>query len=271
MRLKFLFIGFTLIFSGLTSSWSKSSSVFLDDLTSTEVKQAIHDGVTTIIIPIGGTEQTGPHIALGKHNVRVKYLAGKIAEKLGNVLVAPVLAYVPEGSISPPSGHMRFPGTISIPSEVFRSIIVASAGSLKSYGFVDIVLIGDHGGYQKDLKAIEILLNHSWRKEKSVAHYVSEYYRASDIEYANILISKGLTAAKIGKHGGTSDTSLMLAVDKTLVRTELLNTVDAKSISMGVDGDPSAATENLGIIGVNLVIDKSVDAIRKFSNRATHK
>ena len=72
-----------------------------------------------VIIPIGGTEQNGPHMAIGKHNVRVKLLAGKIAAALGNALVAPVLPYVPEGRVDPPTAHMRFPGTITVPEDAF--------------------------------------------------------------------------------------------------------------------------------------------------------
>ena len=83
-------------------------SVFLEDLTWTEVRDAIAAGKTTVIVPTGGTEQNGPHMALGKHNYLVKYKAGQIAKQLGNALVAPVVAYVPEGDINPPTGHMRF-------------------------------------------------------------------------------------------------------------------------------------------------------------------
>jgi len=65
-------------------------------------RDALRAGATTIIIPIGGTEQNGPHMALGKHNVRAAALSQRIAEKLGNALVAPVLSYVPEGRVTPP-------------------------------------------------------------------------------------------------------------------------------------------------------------------------
>src|SRR5664279_1776247 len=83
-------------------------TVFLDELTWTELRDQIRAGRRTIIVPIGGTEQSGPHIVLGKHNVRVKVLAEKIALALGDTLVAPVMAYVPEGNISPPTAHMRW-------------------------------------------------------------------------------------------------------------------------------------------------------------------
>ena len=96
-------------------------SVFLEDLTWTELRDAIAAGKTTIIVPIGGTEQNGPAMALGKHNRRVKLLSERIAVALGDALVAPVIAYVPEGSLNPPSGHMRFPGTISVPEAAFEA------------------------------------------------------------------------------------------------------------------------------------------------------
>src|SRR5260221_9235109 len=99
------------------------SSVYLEELTSPEVAAAIHSGKTTILVPIGGTEQNGSHMVLGKHNVRARVLAGDIAERLGNALVAPVIAYVPEGAIDPPTGHMRQPGTISVPEEHFERML----------------------------------------------------------------------------------------------------------------------------------------------------
>ena len=111
-----------------------SGSVFLEDLTWTELRDAIRAGKTTAIVPIGGTEQNGPAIALGKHNARVKVLSEKIASELGNAIVAPVIAYVPEGSIHPPSGHMRFPGTLTVSDDVFQKTLEYAARSLKSAG-----------------------------------------------------------------------------------------------------------------------------------------
>src|SRR5215510_1543390 len=87
-------------------------TVYLEDLTWTEVRELIRAGKSTVILPTGGTEQNGPYVALGKHNARVRALSERIARALGDALVAPVLAYVPEGRVDPPGGHMRFPGTI---------------------------------------------------------------------------------------------------------------------------------------------------------------
>src|SRR5258708_7216627 len=72
-------------------------SIFIEELTWTELRAAVNAGNTVALIPTGGTEQNGPHMALGKHNVIVRYTAGEIARRLGDTLVAPVMPYVPEG------------------------------------------------------------------------------------------------------------------------------------------------------------------------------
>jgi creatinine amidohydrolase/Fe(II)-dependent formamide hydrolase-like protein len=112
-----------------------ASSFYLEELTWTEVRERMKSGTDTVIIPTGGTEQNGPHIVLGKHNWIVRHTSGEIARELGNALAAPVLAYVPEGPISPPSGHMAFPGTISVRDESFGMILEDTARSFKAHGF----------------------------------------------------------------------------------------------------------------------------------------
>jgi creatinine amidohydrolase len=188
------------------------SSVFLEDLTWTELRDAIGAGKTTIIMPIGGTEQNGPAMALGEHNRRVKLLSERIAVALGNALVAPVIAYVPEGSISPPSGHMRFPGTISVPEAAFETILESAARSFKQHGFRDIVVLGDHGGYQANEKTVANKLNREWTSSNARAHAMTQYYDAAQIGFAQILKDHGFTSSEIGTHAGLNDTSLMLAL-----------------------------------------------------------
>ncbi len=116
-------------------------TVFLEELTWTEVRDAIQAGKTTVIIATGGTEQNGPHMVLGKHNFIVKHTAEQIARRLGDALVAPVVAYVPEGELDPATGHMRFSGTITLPNEYFMKLVEYAARSFRVHGFKDIVLI----------------------------------------------------------------------------------------------------------------------------------
>jgi creatinine amidohydrolase len=240
-----------------------AGSVFLDELTWTELRDLIQSGKTTIIIPIGGTEQSGPDMALGKHNVRVKALAEKVARALGNALIAPVMAYVPEGSVNPPTAHMRFPGTITVPDDVFEKTLEYAARSFKLHGFRDIVFLGDHGGYQRDESVVADRLNREWAKTPARAHAVLEYYSVTQNDYVQALKAKGYTNEEIGTHAGLADTSLMLAVDPSLVRVDRLPSDSGLSSANGVYGDPRRATAALGQIGVDLIVSRTVTAIRK--------
>jgi len=236
-------------------------SVFLEDLTWPEVRAAIQSGTTTIIVPAGGTEQNGLHMALGKHNQRARLLAGRIASALGDTLVAPVLAYTPEGEISPPSGHMRFPGTISIPDTAFRSTLEAAARSLRQAGFTYVVLIGDHGGYQPVLRDAAADLNRAWAGTPVRAYWIEDYYKATQTAYRQALRAKGLSDAELGSHAGAADTSLMLALDPSLVRPDRLAML--QGAAEGASGDPRLASAALGQLGVDLIVTQTVAAIRK--------
>src|SRR5438132_5659601 len=175
-----------------------ADTLFLGELTWTELRDQIRSGKTTVIVPIGGTEQNGPHMALDKHNLRMRYLSEKIAQALGNALVAPVIAYVPEDGLAPPTAHMRFPGTITVPEEAFDKILEYAARSFKLAGFHDVVFLGDHGSYQKDEKAVADRLNKEWAAQPVRVHGVEEYYRASEGEFGRLLASKGYPEVGMG-------------------------------------------------------------------------
>jgi creatinine amidohydrolase len=238
-------------------------SVFIDELTSTELQALVRAGKTTALVPIGGTEQNGPHIVLGKHNVRVKVLAEKIALALGNALIAPVIAYVPEGNVSPPSSHMRFAGTMTVPARTFESVLEYAARSLRASGFRDIVFIGDHGGYQRNEEAVAQRLNRDWMGTPVRAHALVEYYRVTETQYRQALKARGYTDAEIGTHAGVADTSLALAVDPRLVRPAQLASSPLLDTAHGVFGDPRRASAEAGIIGVDAIVRESVSAIRQ--------
>lgn len=246
----------------VTCALAQGKPLALEELTWTELRDEIRDGKTTILIPIGGTEQNGPHMALGKHNVRVRVLASRIAAKLGNALVAPVVAYVPEGTINPPTQHMRYPGTITIPEDAFEKTLESAARSFRQHGFRDIVFLGDHGGYQRSLKRVAGRLNAEWKAAPARVHAVEEYYRASDEGFAAVLGKRGFSQGEIGKHAGLPDTALALDVDPRLVRSDRL-TSPGKRADTGVDGDPSRATAELGRLGTSLIVDETVAAISR--------
>ncbi len=232
------------------------ASVFIEDLTWTELRDLIAAGKTIVIIPIGGTEQNGPHMALGKHNVRVKLLAGKIAAALGSALVAPVLPYVPEGRLDPPTGHMRFAGTITVPDDALEKIIEYAARSFKLHGFRDIVFLGDHGSYQKNEAAVAQRLNREWNASSVRAHAIPEYYQQSAHGFAKLLGDQGYPVSEVGTHAGLADTSLMMALDPSLVRSDRLKPGE------GSNGDPSRSSAALGKLGVDLIVANTVEAIK---------
>jgi creatinine amidohydrolase/Fe(II)-dependent formamide hydrolase-like protein len=236
-------------------------TVFLEEMTSPELRQNIAAGTTTVLVPVGGTEQNGPHMVLGKHNVRARALAEQIARTLGHTVVAPVMAYVPEGSVEPPVAHMRYAGTISIPEPTFEAVLEGAARSFKHHGFRDIVFLGDHGGYQKSLARVAQKLNHEWSRDNTFrAHALAPYYAASQDTFGNYLRSKGYTSGEIGTHAGLSDTALALAVNPNLVRADQLA---PGSKDNGVGGDPRRATAELGQWGLRAIVDASVAAIRE--------
>lgn len=239
------------------------ASLFLEELTSPELAAAIRAGKTTILVPIGGTEQNGPHMLLGKHNVRVKVLAGRIATELGNALVAPVIAYVPEGAVNPPTGHMRYPGTITVPSDVYRKVLDSAARSLRLAGFRNIVFLGDSGDYQKDNESVARQLDREWAGTAVRVVAIGEFYQAATVGFASTLRQRGYTNAEIGIHAGLADTSLALAVDPALVRAEPQQAPQIAPPLPGVSGDPRRATAELGKAGVDMIVSQSVAAIRK--------
>ena len=235
----------------------------LEDLTWTELRDRIAAGTTTIIVPIGGTEQNGPHMTLGKHNARVRLLAEKIAAVLGNALVAPVVAYVPEGATNPPTAHMRFAGTITVPDAAFETTLESAGRSFRIHGFRDVVFLGDHGGYQNDLRVAADRLNREWAATPIRAHAIRDYYRVTETAYPAALKSRGYRDDEIGTHAGLADTSLALAVDPRLVRTERLQSGAKLAAADGVYGDPRRASAELGQLGVDMIVTETVAAIRQ--------
>jgi creatinine amidohydrolase/Fe(II)-dependent formamide hydrolase-like protein len=247
-----------------------SSSVYLEDLTWTELRDRITAGATTVLVPIGGTEQSGPHIALGKHNTRARVLAGRIAQRLGNAVVAPTMAYVPEGAIEPPTGHMRFAGTLSISDASFEAVLESTARSLRQHGFRDVVLLGDHGGYQKSLERVAAKLDREWAGRpgcKVIA--LVDYYRVTQTDFVDALRGQGFGNDEIGSHAGLADTALMLAIDPAMVREGALAQAAQAGPRAGVYGDPRRATAALGQVGVERIVERSVQAIRA-ATRVVH-
>lgn len=168
-------------------------SLWAEELTWMEIRDLIKAGTTTIIIGTGGVEQNGPYVAGGKHNFVLQTVLPYIARAIPNSLIAPIVKFVPEGRIEPTtSGHMSYPGTISLEASTFEALLTDICRSYKAHGFTDIILIGDSGGNQRGMQNVADTLNKRWANEKARVHYLTEYYNEDRWSY-DFLKSLGIT------------------------------------------------------------------------------
>jgi creatinine amidohydrolase len=159
-------------------------SLWTEELTWMEVRDAIRDGNTRILIGTGGVEHNGPHTATGKHNYVLQTVLPYIAKAIGKTLIAPIVRFVPEGNIDPiPTSHMVYPGTISVEPATFEALLTDICRSYKAHGFKDIILLGDSGGNQAGMKNVAARLNAKWKKEAVRVHYIAEYYTQDPWSY----------------------------------------------------------------------------------------
>lgn len=235
-------------------------SVFLEELTWLEVRDAMRAGKTTVIIATGGIEQNGPYLALGKHNYVLRATTDAIARKLGTALVAPIVAFVPEGGIEPPTGHMKYPGTISLQQDTFKALLRDTASSLKTHGFEHLVLIGDSGGNQTGMKEVAEELSAKWAGGRTTIHFIPEYYDYPGVQ--KFLETLGVTQVDEGHHDDFGITSEMMVVDPNTVRLKQRIAKNKASIN-GVSLVPAEKATALGKKVVEYRASLTVDAIRK--------
>ncbi len=234
-------------------------SVFIEELTWMEVRDAIHQGKSTALVATGGIEQNGPYLVTGKHNVVLRAVTEAIARELGDTLVAPIIKLVPEGDFDPPTGHMKYPGTIGLSQETFRALLRDVAKSLKVHGFENILFIGDSGGNQSGMKQVAEELSKAWGGATRV-HYIPEFYDYEGLE--EWLESRGIRQESEGLHDDFAITSMMMTVDPETVRYEQRVNKGLDSIN-GVALTPKSKAIELGRASVAWRASATVAAIRK--------
>jgi creatinine amidohydrolase len=240
-----------------------SDSAWIEELTWLEVRDRIAAGHTTAIIPTGGVEQNGPFLTTGKHNVILESLCPAIARELGNALCAPIVPFVPEGDIEPPSGAMHFAGTISVRDETFHALLVDIANSLKQHGFTDIAFIGDSGGNQRGMAAVAEDLNQRWTGSGARAHFVGEFYTPGwevTMEYSEKELGVKETRND-GHHDDIWVTAMMMVTDPSTVRYDERLEAGLASIN-GIDLRPKAKIVDIGEKMVTYRARYTADAIR---------
>jgi len=237
----------------------------LADMTWVEVRSAIAQGYSRVIVPSGGIEQNGPHMILAKHDHIVSFAAERIASELGRTLVAPVVSYVPQGSYTVPEGNMRFPGTLGVPDEVYAGMLEGIARSLKLAGFKTICLIADHGSSTRPQAEVAQKLTREWAADGVKVISVDDYYGAAGEEQNKLLIAQGETLKSIGQHAGITDTSELMAVHPQGVDLSRLAGLTLPSEPTGTDGDARRATAERGRALIALKVEAAVRQIRAMS------
>jgi creatinine amidohydrolase len=245
-------------------------TVWIEEMTWLEVRDALKAGKTTVIVPTGGVEQNGPYLATGKHNYVNRATCEAIARKLGNALCAPNVPFVPEGGIEPKTSHMLYPGTISLTEETFQALLTDIASSLKAHGFEHIILIGDSGGNQAGMKTVAANLTGKWGAgSKTTIHFIPEYYQYPEA-YKWAAANFGWKEVPEGHHDDPTISTIMMTVDPTAVRIK--QRIAKKKAS--INGIPLAPVEQAVAWGKKLVdyrAQVTVDAIKKALSTPTHE
>ncbi len=179
--------------------------LLLDEMTREELRDLAPDAL--VLLPVGATEQHGPHLPVGTDRLTVEHVAWAAADAVEQVpvLVAPTL---PFGSSH---HHLPFGGTLSLSTETYYRVLVDLVESLIADGFRRIFILNGHGGNNEliQLAARDTALKHA-------AHVAAAPYWT--IAWDALLEQEAHRHAGLPGHAGTFETSLMLAMRPELVR-----------------------------------------------------
>ena len=261
-----------LVFSaaGLAQSKAAGSLVEFEMMTWPEVKQAIHEHAkTTVLVYNGGTEQRGPQNVNGGHTLMARATVKAIAEKLGNAIAAPVLPF------SPNEASADLPGTIGLTPALFAAVNERVAEQLIKTGFKNVVLMGDHGGGQKELGEVARKLDEKYSTQGIRVVFCDDVYRKRQDDFDKWLAANRYPASS---HAGIPDTSEMLYLgDTAWVRKELIPRAlgdpmqkpgeqpdpNAKRVNNGITGDARRSTAALGKRVFEMKVDYAVNQIHR--------
>jgi creatinine amidohydrolase/Fe(II)-dependent formamide hydrolase-like protein len=235
-----------------------------------EVKAAIAGGRTTALVYNGGTEQRGPQNVNGGHTLMGRETVRAIALKLGDAIAAPVLPF------SPNRASAELPGTIGLSAGAFAMINEEVAEQLLISGFRTVILMGDHGGGQAELKTVAETLDAKHAADGKHVYFCDEVYARANADFDEWLKANNYPASA---HAGIPDTSemLYLGLDKGWVRKDLVATAvgdpvlpggqapdpGAKRINNGITGDGRKSSAELGKRLFDMKVDYAVAQIRR--------
>jgi len=269
--MKYRLIVLTLSAVYLYGQTAQKPVVEFEMMTWAEVKKAIHEeGKTTVLVYNGGTEQRGPQNVNGGHNLMASATVRAIALKLGNAITAPVLPF----SVNEASAEL--PGTIGLTGPLFAAINEQVAEQLIKSGFKNVVLMGDHGGGQKELGEVARKLDAKYASQGIRVVFADEMYAKAQGDYEKWLAENKYPS---GGHASVMDTSEMLYLggDKGWVRKDLIPTAvgdpvrrpgdprdtNAKRVNNGITGDARPSTAELGKRIFDMKVDYAVRQIKQ--------
>ncbi|MGD8321227.1 MAG: creatininase family protein [Gemmatimonadota bacterium] len=183
----------------------------LDEMTWTEVEQALEEGRTTVVVAVGATEQHGPHLPLRVDATRGDWLAVAVAERLGDhALVAPTIR------VGCSEHHMSFAGTISLRRSTLEALCMDYCVSLARHGFRRICLVPSHGGNFGPLRDMLDDLNRAVAPDCSVQAYTNlEGFLKVWVKAVQEVVGMG---DRVGGHADIAESSEMLVLRPDLVR-----------------------------------------------------
>ena len=238
---------FGLVFILISGVAFAQQTVMIDDLTGTEVMEAIARGKTTVIIYVGGlhentyqaenTVYVGPHVdavAINKHNLVALYQARRIAEELGNALAYNPLPYTPAGSHLKPA---TAGGTVALSDSTFAAVLRDMAGSAIVSGFTHVILISEDGGGQAVLREVAEELDREWSSSRGIRVFFFPVYSdankvtAEYLEKAEGFPAECLANGIGGCISATTDASEILFLRKENVRMDKISPAIAKFVS----------------------------------------
>lgn len=239
-------------------------SVWMEQLTWMEVRDAIKAGKTTALVLTGGVESNGPHLATGKHNYVLTVMGEAIARKLGNALVAPIVTMEP----GRPDSDRVAPGSVFLSPETYEAVLTDMALSLKSMGFTNVVFLGDSGGNQTGMKNVAAKLNDRFKGAPARFHFIPEYYNYPAVR--QFVQANGVTETmefeasqgSDGIHEEYGIDALMMLYDPKTVRLDERKRAGKTTIN-GADLLPLDKTLAMGRRIVELRTSLTVAAINK--------
>ena len=235
----------------------------LNEITYKDVEKYLSSN-KTIIIPLGSIEQHSSALPIGTDGIIAESLANKLGE-INNIIVGPLLS--PGISMIP---HMEFKGTISLTPKTFTNLIKETVISLYKHGFRNFLLVNGHGGNDSSIKnsIIELCYKLDDLKIKS-----ENWWRMKNIAE----MSEKLLGHPI-RHACATEASLMLHINKALVKNELFdfefnknnfyvsNNLSKKYVTKTgiINADQRKASEELGKKIFDMAIGNYSTIIEKF-------